>query len=94
MRIQNVFGPISFYWTNSFFGPNICLGLGDFHPRQGIKPFQTEHFRLKSCFMPCLLNSQICLDMQICNIVMNFTDTYQISDARISINQLGNHGCN
>ena len=32
-----------------FFGPNICLGLGDFHWRQGVKPFQVEDLRLKHC---------------------------------------------
>ena len=40
----------TFIWTHNFFRPNICLGIGDFHWRWGIKPFQAEHFRLKSCF--------------------------------------------
>ena len=51
---HNFFGPkvfrpkiISDPWF--FFGPNFCLGLGDFHWRRGIKPFQAEHFRHKSC---------------------------------------------
>ena len=39
----------NFFWTLNFFRPNICLGIGDFHWRWGIKPFQAEHFRLKSC---------------------------------------------
>ena len=33
----------------NFIGPNICLGLGDFHLIWRIIPFQAEHFRLKSC---------------------------------------------
>ena len=37
------FGPII------VFAPNIFLGPGDFHWRRGIKPFQAEHSRLKSC---------------------------------------------
>ena len=36
--------------SNIFFLPNICLGQGDFHWRRGIRPFQAENFRLKSCF--------------------------------------------
>ena len=43
-RTQKFFGPIFFY------RPNIGMGLGDIHWRRGIKPFQAEHFRLKSFF--------------------------------------------
>ena len=54
-----------FYWTQHFFGPNIFLrpkinfepniffGLGDLHQRGGIKPFQTEQFRLKGPIRFC-----------------------------------------
>ena len=45
---NNFFGPI-FLQTHAFFGPDICVGLGDFHWRWGIKPFQAEHFWPKSC---------------------------------------------
>ena len=66
-QTQNLFGPKSFWTHNFFgpkvfrpkiisdpwffFGPNFCLGLGDFHWRRGIKPFQAEHFWLKSCYL-------------------------------------------
>ena len=46
--------------TIKIVGSNICLGVLDFHSRQGIKPFQAEHFRLKSCsffFGPTWLSS-------------------------------------
>ena len=54
------FAGLKFLWTQSlwthdlfgpkiFFGPNICLGRGDYHWRQGAKPFQAEHLRLKPC---------------------------------------------
>ena len=41
--LPKFFGPIIFW------GYSICLGLGDFHWRRGIKPFQAEHFRLEPC---------------------------------------------
>ena len=41
---QNLFRPII------YFRPKICLGLGDFQWRQGIKLFQAEQIRLKSSF--------------------------------------------
>ena len=48
------FGPINFGGTISLdqkvLDQNFFCGLGDFHWRQGIKPFQVEHFRLESCF--------------------------------------------
>ena len=47
-QTQNFVGPLYFY------RPNICLGLGDFHWRRGIKPFQAEQYRLKSCSFWCL----------------------------------------
>ena len=49
LQTQNFFGRIIFL-DPKFVGPNICLGLGNFHWRQGIKPFQIEDFRLKSCY--------------------------------------------
>ena len=48
----------NFFQTQNFFGPNVRLGLGDFHWTQGIKQFQAEHFRLKSCFYQCVILDQ------------------------------------
>ena len=54
----------NFLWTHNFFrtkivfGPNICLGLRDFHWRRGMKPFQAEHFRLSLVLIydqPCFM---------------------------------------
>ena len=42
-----------FFRHKIFFGPIICLGLGNFHWRWGIKLAQAEHFRLKSCWVNC-----------------------------------------
>ena len=44
--------PYFFFWPNNFFRPIICFGLGDFHWGLGVKPFQAEPCRLKSCFGP------------------------------------------
>ena len=40
-----------FFWAHKIFGPTIFLDLKSFsdQTRQGIKPIQTEHFRLKFC---------------------------------------------